>query len=1689
MRTDKQSDEAEKVIRLLEELGSKEREDTKESIEEKESSADGDEEEEEEEEGWSFSMAIRFPKGSEKEDEDEKEEEEEDEEEKEKEEKEEQGYIVPTRETQVSLGDEWYLDRLKDKDKELFSYTDASKPYSRICQASAGKQSNVMDFATYKRARLYYRSDVFWLEAPLSSNDIFLLHFVSKSLEERIKFAKGLSEREMINLEKQGLRLGFPLKDNKSILEKLKRTNPSKVDPVDQAEMDELIKVQNQKPLWTVVRAGSESDRPNYYICAELWCIKDNLPIIPAEFEGTVSRQRGKDKKVLKKQANSCPICGGTILINIESPKPGETVVQRKQIGTSKIQKYAGFMPRAVHPKGYALPCCFTNPNNQDVPKEAIAPPKKILIDIGEDDEKEKENDEADTAILDKKLIPVGDKENRNRPFSPYKRGSTTKNDSYIPNQYIRGRILDRWVFLDKATVGVPSKAVNTLLGQDPKQFLSEKGGVKQGSINTQLKYPAQAFIQYGIGNSKVYPGTNLISLLAYAKYATEYTLHQNDSLSIESNESIIEHMFEDKGGIEMFHAFQTANYGTLVHEFSTPEKSQDVLTLDFQSWYKSVAWKVSASQRAYFINLYHSYNTFKQYVLDKDEPKDLRLWESLFAQPGLLTKTGFILVKIIVPKDPADEARLECPDFGLSVYNQQIKPPLLFILQDAVTGSYDPLVLYDGVSKDEKRVLGVIQDSMPLFGKLTQSIQESLKDFFTQYFLPNDGCGRTAQPVHPWIPVKDTTRVPKLSTIFHRCDSLNLVVEALMRDRSNRLVGIILKHKLQKDIQIPFYIPCIDDGILLPGIPSVYGEEDIPLPPIKDILELLIGKQIKISENKLASNANFPGLMPMRFIANEKNIVGVELLCGATVPCLPFPISAQFDKAETHRRLPDLLKGIQIREDMPWETDISILGNISEGSETLGQTNEEALNESYQHLRISVSNWLNDTPRGRKVRDQIELLRQARKRLPLFELQKRLDILVTPIVHSFLTEKGESKSFVLRRDCLQIEKEDACIGGCTWSEGRCLIHTTKTARYVDPLRVLTARLVDELLRTFGLAMEILNQHVSYLKPMTKGEVLSEDSTILFSAFGRGDEALYNKLGYSQRRPGSYSQGLTYPEEVSISEQRKTIQNIPDDWNVANPVYSSDIMRDKYNLLRTTLIEITGKSIFEIEKATGPFSGTIQNWQRFAKTFLVNILFTELRMYSYVLSDMIDTESKNYIILNKDGIPFVNTETRKFKFVQKDLPVSIQIWIQKNKTKAEINIELSECATILKLDQTIGNLYEERLGDEIVRTRNVGQNLAQFGYPQCERMFSSATGWDCFVHSFLTSVSENFRRLLQGDKDAFANYFRRTLYPQILDVLKVPTERKERIMRRVMPKEFLDDEDVDFFCQYFKVNIISFEDEKSYPFTELKGKEGLRKRELITQHVGMPKCIMLYEANPGLNKAYMIYNNGGHFESVRNTVDSLYSMSLSEAKATYDKSPCTSGLNEQSFECSFNEGDMVLYKGKEHYIIWRKSDSEGSCIMYGLTTSEQGKDEYLQLSRKERDFTSNEKKYGPIEAPASEVYATEKQKQKPNTTNTTEKKPCKEGKVRDPISKRCIKAIQTEKVDANTKPCKEGKVRDPVTNRCKTQKTEKTKKVKKAEKAEKAGKTVKADKPCKEGKVRDPISGRCKKQKGGWIFF
>ena len=114
----------------------------------------------------------------------------------------------------------------------------------------------------------------------------------------------------------------------------------------------------------------------------------------------------------------------------------------------------------------------------------------------------------------------------------------------------------------------------------------------------------------------------------------------------------------------------------------------------------------------------------------------------------------------------------------------------------------------------------------------------------------------------------------------------------------------------------------------------------------------------------------------------------------------------------------------------------------------------------------------------------------------------------------------------------------------------------------------------------------------------------------------------------------------------------------------------------------------------------------------------------------------------------------------------------------------------------------------------------------------------------------------------------------------------------------------------------------------------------------------------------------MIYNNGDHFEAVRNKHG--YTIAKDRAKQILATYPCQFHA-EQSIQCMFQEGDKVIYEGRPHFVVWRISNEKGECVRYGLTHSEEILRQFQELSTKQQGSKKILEEYGPIVAQADKV--------------------------------------------------------------------------------------------------------------------
>lgn len=1220
----------------------------------------------------------------------------------------------------------WFLDNLKRADPGLFGGHGAKArgdSYSVKCQKTGYRQPFVLTAENYVRVRKLYRKlneatgeyedDVFWVEAPLELRELQCATIANKTDTQRISHGMKLLKikdrksalEPIADMEIEALTMGFGLKGDKSVTGVSLEDDAAKIrtDTPKQKEIRALMRAQKRKPLWTIMRAGSISERPNYYWCGLYWCVRDEMPLIPDEFAGDKLRN-GKPKL-----PNSCPFCGGTLITDLTDPEVGETVYERKKTskGVSRVAQYIGLLKEVSIPDGYALPCCFVDADDLAVPAAAkpMPPPHPDVRFDGESPANDISPESKESAADDRGAPALPDDDNRFRPFATKqvkaegaKEKGRAMNQWYIPNQNIIGRSAKEWYAMQYGEVGVPPPSVNRLLGQDPNVFLTENKGILGQGINSYLQSPGHAFVRYSLAD------TGILGLIGFARYAI-YALDEDgdsEGLRIRTPEDLYNMIFDGKKTGDYVRAFTQANYGTLVHEFA--DESIEIVDSKFTDWCKEVGeiHCTDDDQRDYSKNYYRAWLNFEKYMdPDHDHHKDLRLFEGLFATPGLFTKSGFLLVRIVVPKNPAEAARIVCPEFGASAAAQQTRPPLLFVVENEETGAYDPLVLYNSNAEGEKQLIGAIKEDKPDFDALPEKVKSALSAFITQFYGPFNGCARTSALIHPWMGSKETTSIPTVSEFIQALEKppkkaddetpeekktlKHIKFHAFLRDRSNRLVGAIIKSAIKHVHGKPelAYVPLLDDGTVYPGYSSLRGEKALPKPKLEVLLDLLIGQEIPPSAAQLSGDDMFPAFRPVQVVKSGKSYVALDLACGATIPFKP--TDGEILHKKFAKKVKEKVITVDPRKDMPWDRDLSLIGPSPSEKETIDATDEELLEEAYQHLRISFSHWLHTDPAGIKTRELIEKLRQkARKRqLPLWDLRKRMDVLIASVVnHSerpWMTTEGTPLKTFLRRDCLQIKKEEECAGGCTWAgdPARCLIHTTETERFVDPARVLVARLVDELIRTFGAAEEVLKQKVPYLKPVAKDALVKSDESLMFSAEGRGGESLFKRLGYYDRQPTSYTRGLTYPEEVDMDVEGAAapLPPLPAEWNdrLAIADFGAEHARDAQKRFELAVESIAGKSIAEITAGMGdtPLDGTDESLNKLARLLNINIIATEFDGTSLVPDEWYGEEKAPsadedplFVVLDHNGVPLLRVKTLAFTIPKGKLPKSLKKWIR-----------------------------------------------------------------------------------------------------------------------------------------------------------------------------------------------------------------------------------------------------------------------------------------------------------------------------------------------------------------------------------------------------------------------------------------
>ena len=932
-------------------------------------------------------------------------------------------------EAPLRISPDYYMAKLKKEDKVLFGYSaDATKrvkSYSKSCQRRDDRQPNIMTLAEYARVKRCY--------------------------EDRVRFVD-LPPRKPSDLPQDPT------------------WNPKKHVDDDYFITDHTPGPTFGWPLWPVYGYENKT-RPGeylYMICAELWCDRDNLPLMRSEYEGTQGRGFAKPPM-------TCPFCAGRQIADMSSPVSGESVIVRTpKESTGKLHRYIGTITRNKHPNGYPLPCCDTTPRLLVKYMKAAALGQIVFgRELGAEEEEGGAGEDA-APPPELELEPAGGEEGR----IEYRRLLSSMHTQYI---------LGNDKALEAGKIGLLPPLLDAFFGQNSSKAVELRG------IRPTFAEGAVVFVRVGVDTRTRAPGLNLFAGLA-------------PLLGFESAEECQRSILQKR----MVRAFESANYGTLVQEFAAKATvTEEELTNSLPNFAGEFGYKLDTN-RPHVVRLYKAWTAFLATMADNKTPKKLRHLEHLLAQPQVIVNRGLLIVTL---EQAGDHIKVVCPSFGIPIASVFGDVPIAFMWHDVRDESWEPIVLYNG-TKDVVRFFGERSaDLEAIPAALKGVLQQWLRDWRSSSL----GCGRPAPPPHVWTPDRSTTDLPRLTQLRARREGV--VPSALIRDRSNRLAGILLTTGGNQ-----MFVPCLDDGSLAEQLPRLFEAESIPPVPLDAYLRFYA---------TLATQ--FPGLKPIKLVAKMEEatqIVGFMTAVGSMVPTAPSPLASTSE-------LP-----VQQIDAFPWERDAIILrqpdapataGMILEESTA---SVEEQLAEAYQYLRLTLGHWLIRDARGPAMKTSLAKL--LRSNLPLYEKRKRMDIVLEPLIREWISveETTERKALsLLRQDCLSLEGE-ACSAaeGCRWvsaldgktqgaTGNRCLIHAPTREAATDPIRIFTARLSDELLRYSHERNEILEDNVPAIRT-PRGAVRVGNELFLATKPKEPAYAILERLGFTGHAT------FTFPEEM-----------------------------------------------------------------------------------------------------------------------------------------------------------------------------------------------------------------------------------------------------------------------------------------------------------------------------------------------------------------------------------------------------------------------------------------------------------------------------------------------------------------------------------------------------------------------------
>ena len=824
---------------------------------------------------------------------------------------------------------------------------------------------------------------------------------------------------------------------------------------------------------FTVLKYGTTLKDQRYYICSEYFCIEDEIPLRPSEFEeeGTFRPEADQEFQDTPKRAYHCPFCNGG-LIDTKRKKEknqGATVYKREKM------KYIGFMSKDVHPAHWGLPCCFT--------KKKFTSKAKIEFFKKQHEEEKKSGP----------IAPEPDLEAAEAPQE--------KEDAYDEDADIEGinyeNVLNR---THERTVVKDTKFPLDIKGGEPQlglvpsvldtYFHQNQDSLVIKGMTMRMKPISEGFFRIAVDNRLSHRSESFFAAIApffKKNSATDVRLRLRE-------------LFGGPAGVKLF---TSINFGNLMLEFYTPTLSNEQYTAAELTRFAVQNLNPKRSQQyPYIARIKKSYENFMNFLNNSKKLKEYRQFAHLLAQPNIFmpaltdkkgnrTERPGILFIVIEMTDDKNYI-IRCPPFGVTeamescdigflIHREEIWEPLFFLKN----------------STDSRRIAIHIH-TMRVNNTNTQSPQlpapvvEAIQTFRTK-------CANEKPTVYTGIQqlASPENILPTLTALIQILNDKDVgTFVGVIRDVYNHVVAVTLK--IDDDNEVAF--PVIDDGFMQSqnSLVIYFGWEGFTPAPVEIAWSFYEKNQAKF--------AAYPGYKPQRIIrlpyGTKKAIKAIQLENGIFIPVS----DANVDQDKIPGKIDDL-KEIEfewtINEKIGRPTETASdkkTGEKKTGSIIKEIETENEVEEIFQHFRLSVSNWLlskEGTPWKNKIQEIIMPPSQKLGyTLSVGRKRELLQLLLGGRMKRFIDTEHEPESkvpSVVRVDCRKLTQGDCTASNrCVWrpNERRCLLHVKALPdvdkKDVNMSKVFLLRLIEELIRFPRRRAQILQERNRRIGTLSK---------------------------------------------------------------------------------------------------------------------------------------------------------------------------------------------------------------------------------------------------------------------------------------------------------------------------------------------------------------------------------------------------------------------------------------------------------------------------------------------------------------------------------------------------------------------------------------------------------------------------